>query len=382
LNFSGNFSGAIPTSIRYNTKLTALSIHSTNLTGIIPFEICEVISLEIIWLVKNELQGSIPSCIGQLQNLEWFNVGDNQMSGIVPDGLGLCTGLKEIDLNMFPTEGHTNEFTGSIPASFNNLTSLKIIYWNVETLEGPLPNLSSLVSLEKCRFIPSKLCLPTNYTIPALVKEFEWNCDFNVLPDCDKQKEHEIDCFFLKSWLPNIFTEEQGCCENDMLNDALKCEGRGDGNIVTLNLAGLGIQGQFPDIPQGTFKDLLVLDLSNNAIAGPFPATINRFVNLQELNLDGNSMTGSIPKEIGDMIELIILNLENNQLEGQLPLSLVNLIQLKRLYLRYNARLTGLVPTIEGLFILKITGTDCIFFIILTFIEFDTYKQVVETTAA
>jgi hypothetical protein len=125
-----------------------------------------------------------------------------------------------------------------------------------------------------------------------------------------------------------------------------------------LTLADRGIQGPFPMIPDGSFKELLVLDLSSNEIAGPIPASINRLVKLNERNLGTNALTGSIPNEIGNMTELIFLNLESNQLEGKLPSSLVNLILLQKLNLRYNAQLTGPVLFLKELFVLKISGTD------------------------
>jgi hypothetical protein len=52
---------------------------------------------------------------------------------------------------------------------------------NVETLEGPLPDLSSLVNLDGCSFIPSGLCLPNDFMPPVYTD----NCQFDELPQCN-----------------------------------------------------------------------------------------------------------------------------------------------------------------------------------------------------
>jgi hypothetical protein len=343
----GNLAGQIPASISNNTKLKWFSVWDNKMSGNITEEICKVTSMKEIWLGINQFSGRIPSCISSLQILLVFDVADNIMSGPIPDSLGDIPGLDELYLNHQPKDGNDNKFTGSVPASFNKLTVLRWLYLNVETLEGPLPDLSSLVNLNTCSFVPSGLCLPKDFMPPVNTAD----CHFEDLPDCDKKVGMGKDCAIVKGWVPSIFSEGQKCCEVN----AIICE---SGSIVMLMLADHGIHGQFPDIPEGSFKELRVLDLSNNAISGPIPGKINTFVKLQELNLAGNVLDGSIPDEISDLLELIILNMARNNLEGHFPASIFGLVLLEELYLSSNALLSGPVPDLPKLISIDIAGTD------------------------
>ncbi|TKY65951.1 putative leucine-rich repeat receptor protein kinase [Spatholobus suberectus] len=50
----------------------------------------------------------------------------------------------------------------------------------------------------------------------------------------------------------------------------------------------------------GKFNSLFDLDLSNNSLSGPIPASIGNLSNLRSLNLEGNMMNGKIPeKQLG-----------------------------------------------------------------------------------
>jgi Leucine-rich repeat (LRR) protein len=340
------YSGIIPLCIGSLQKLLVFDVSENILTGHLNVEICKVKSIEQIWLASNQFSGIIPSCIGMLQNLWYFDIADNIMSGPIPESLGDIPGLEELYLNWDPNDGHENKFTGSVPASLNNLTDLTWLYLNVETLEGPLPDLSSLVNLLTCSFIPSGLCLPNDYLPPVNTAD----CQFDELPQCS-QAVLDKDCAIVMGWVPSIFEEGQHCCEID----AISCK---DGGIVSLMLSDHDIQGHFPVIPDGSLKELLVLDLSNNEISGPITGEINTFVKLQELNLAGNDLDGSIPNEMCDLLELIILNLARNNLEGPLPIEFDQLDFLEELYLSSNPLLSGPIPILSSLIVIDKTGTN------------------------
>lgn len=85
------------------------------------------------------------------------------------------------------------------------------------------------------------------------------------------------------------------------------------------------------------------LDLSDNNLAGPLPATIGKLNSVENLDLSENAITGSIPESLGYMNDLRYLSLFNNQLSGALPASLAYLDILVSLSLSSN-QFSGPIP--------------------------------------
>lgn len=61
------------------------------------------------------------------------------------------------------------------------------------------------------------------------------------------------------------------------------------------------------------------LNLSENLLTGPVPATLSSHTRLVELNLSANRLSGPLPPELCDMARLVSLQLSHNNLEGFLP---------------------------------------------------------------
>ena len=73
-------------------------------------------------------------------------------------------------------------------------------------------------------------------------------------------------------------------------------------------------------------KFLNYLDISNNELDGPLPASIGGMIRLQQLYLGGNNLSGPLPSELADLTWLYRLGLESNPgLSGPLPADMVNL---------------------------------------------------------
>jgi hypothetical protein len=318
------------------------------MTGVIPDGICELQGIGFLVMRRNRLQGSIPDCIGKMQGMRWLSLPENQLSGTLPESLGNVTGLSQLDLAYEPDDFHVNKFTGGLPESFGNMVSMRWLNIGVETLGGRLPNMTLMTSLQDCSFLPSRICMPKNFTNPVISDNRE-DCDLSVLPDCDIQEGFDKDCGILTTWLPSIFTDVLGCCDVDLADCV-------EGSITALNLANQGIQGELPDFT-GAFKELIVFDASDNEISGPIPASIGEFVKLQELNLAGNALEGSVPTEIGKLVQLTSLNLAKNQLSGIFPASVINLVLLDELDISDNTMITGDVPALLPSVIFDHSGT-------------------------
>ncbi|KAF9593403.1 hypothetical protein IFM89_022664 [Coptis chinensis] len=88
---------------------------------------------------------------------------------------------------------------------------------------------------------------------------------------------------------------------------------------------------------------IVSMNLSRKNLTGRIPLEVTNLPGLVELWFDGNSLTGPIPDFTGSK-NLKIIHLENNQLAGNLPSSLTELQNLRELYLQNNL-LSGSVPS-------------------------------------
>jgi Leucine-rich repeat (LRR) protein len=78
------------------------------------------------------------------------------------------------------------------------------------------------------------------------------------------------------------------------------------------------------------------LQLINNRLSGPMPASLGSLIQLNYLNLHANRLTGTIPASLGSLVNLYLIDLSINQLGGAVPFSLTNLPSNTFLYLDHN----------------------------------------------
>ncbi|CAL4925356.1 unnamed protein product [Urochloa decumbens] len=122
-------------------------------------------------------------------------------------------------------------------------------------------------------------------------------------------------------------------------------------SLATLNLSSNALTGPFFSFPppsSDTSAPLLSVrsvDLSNNNLSGPIPAALPAYMpNLERLNLSYNRFAGGIPAALGDVTGLRELDLSSNPLGGTVPAALGKLLSLEQL----NVSLTQLESTIPS----------------------------------
>ncbi|KAH6780408.1 hypothetical protein C2S52_011645 [Perilla frutescens var. hirtella] len=138
--------------------------------------------------------------------------------------------------------------------------------------------------------------------------------------------------------------------------------------LEELVLTANNFTGEIPVVMITKYKNLRVIDLSDNMLSGSIPGELGKLTRLQTLDLSGNQLSGNIPIGIsnittlqrfeanynnlngtipsdllGSLVELEYLGLSNNRLTGSLPLVLGNLTSLRYLNLRFNY-FVGVVP--------------------------------------
>ncbi len=110
--------------------------------------------------------------------------------------------------------------------------------------------------------------------------------------------------------------------------------------LFTLDLSHNNLTGSIPDVSSLTV--LGALNLEKNELTGSIPASVGNLVGLARMDLSDNNLTGSIPASLGTIF-LHKLNLSYNRLSGSIPASLGNLTEVSWLLLGYN-RLSGAIP--------------------------------------
>ncbi|WP_323788582.1 T9SS type A sorting domain-containing protein [Psychroserpens sp.] len=144
--------GELPTEIGDLIHLEMLSIGiEQGLTGELPSSVGNLSELQRLRLQLTGNTGPIPASVGNLSNLWELRIIATGMTGDLPPSLGNLSSL--IDMTLFGERtfaGNGQSFTGTIPASFSNLTSLFTLDIRGNNMEGQIPNsLSNLTNLAR-----------------------------------------------------------------------------------------------------------------------------------------------------------------------------------------------------------------------------------------
>ncbi|KAK6134783.1 hypothetical protein DH2020_031453 [Rehmannia glutinosa] len=102
-----------------------------------------------------------------------------------------------------------------------------------------------------------------------------------------------------------------------------------------------------------SYDFLMVIDLSDNRLAGELPNCWENMTQLEYLNLANNNFSGEIPRSVGSLFYLETLHIRNNSFSGELPSDLRNCENLGLIDIGDNM-FTGNIPTWVGAFNLSI----------------------------
>ena len=129
-----NLYGTIPSSFGQMTNLQYLYVGYNQLSGVIPSSFGQLTNLQYLYLTYNQLTGTIPSSFGQMANLQYLYVaGYNNLAGIIPSSFGQRTNLKGLNLD-------TDQLTGTISSSFGQMSNPIILSLRTNQLSGKIPS--------------------------------------------------------------------------------------------------------------------------------------------------------------------------------------------------------------------------------------------------
>ncbi|PHU07778.1 hypothetical protein BC332_24267 [Capsicum chinense] len=288
-------------------------------SDVIPDEIGLISSLEVVVLSNNSLQGKIPSSIGRLRNLQRLYLQMNSLNSTIPSELGLCTNLTFLSLakdalqgplpisffngsipyqigNLQVLDVSYNYFSGTIPSTITNLTSLKMLSLSQNNISGTIPNYFGKNSpqLFSVRFADNGF---TGELPPELCSQFvleELIINGNKLPHCLKN------CTNLRIVM----------LEGNNLSSFLLVTTSFQGKIPrSLAMKTTNRTTKAPSEGRNYYQDSVVV-----VTKGLEFEVVRIFYLYTNVDLSSNKFEGFIPGIMGDLIALRVLNLSHNGL--------------------------------------------------------------------
>ncbi|KAF4354441.1 hypothetical protein F8388_018401, partial [Cannabis sativa] len=166
------FNGQIPDELGNLKELSFLALNSNKFVGNIPASLGKLTNVHWLDLADNELTGTLPVStstrpgLDQLLKAQHFHFNKNKLSGTIPEGL---FSSKMVLIHVL-FDG--NQFTGPIPSTIGQVTTLEVLRLDRNDLSGEVPsNISNLININELHLAFNKL----NGSFPDLTKMVKLN---------------------------------------------------------------------------------------------------------------------------------------------------------------------------------------------------------------
>ncbi|PHT89804.1 hypothetical protein T459_04917 [Capsicum annuum] len=260
----------------------------------------------------NEFTGSIPASIFNVSTLQILDFEGNKLSGTLPSDLGRrMPNLKRLYCG-------TNKLSGFISGYISNSSRLTLVDLSGNSFTDPIPE--SLGNLQ----YREVLNVGENNFFSASTLIF-----LTSLTNCFKVRFLRLD---ENPW-DGVFPASVGnFTESLQIFEVESCELKGV-------------------IPQevGNLTGVIRMSLFNNDLTGHIPNTIQGMVKLQELYLDSNNIEGIIPDALCNLKNFGALSLFNNHFSGSVPPCFGKVTSLRNLHLAYNGLNSSLPSSLGNL---------------------------------
>ncbi|KAK7399007.1 hypothetical protein VNO78_10182 [Psophocarpus tetragonolobus] len=308
LNNNTNTPGPVP---NLNNAFPALQAWKSSITDD-PFNILDtwvgpnVCSYKGVFCSNSEDDNGIVTTAATESNVvAGIDLNHANLQGTLVKELSLLSHITLFHLN-------SNRFSGSVPDTFRDLTSLQELDLSNNQLSGPFP----MATL----FMPSLVYL-----------DLRFNNFSGQLPHQLFNKK--LDAIFLNN---NNFGGE--------IPDNL-----GNSPASVINLANNKLSGTIPfsfGFMNPRLKEILFL---NNQLTGCIPQGVGIFTEMQVFDVSFNSLMGHLPDTMSCLQEIEVLNFAHNKLSGELSNVVCSLRTLLNLTVAYNF-FSGLSQECSNLF--------------------------------
>ncbi|OWM85811.1 hypothetical protein CDL15_Pgr012061 [Punica granatum] len=345
------FTGLIPPTLGNLGRLSSLSLSGFNLSRIVvDFEMfaklknlehlslsrnlivmipnsgnCSFPLLKELTLLGVNLTSTFPYFLRSSPELEVLDISGNMISGPIPEWFGRVRSNTLIRLDL-----SSNNFTGEIPSSICQLSSMTYMFLSNNRLNGAIPgclgNLSNISSLDLSHNL---LQGPLPRSLANCTSLWSFSVGYNGIHDT------------FPHWLLNAtqsslyYADLQSNEFHGVINEISLPP-----QLVYLILSNNHFSGQ---LRISFFQNSLVgfIDIANNDFDGPLPIPPP---SLWYFSIANNKFSGEISHHLCDATLLDMVNLSNNSLNGSIPHCFINL-NASALDLRTN-KLVGHIPDI------------------------------------
>lgn len=257
-----------------------------------------------IQMNNNNFTGTIPASLGNCSSLQHLDLGTNNLDGAIPSTLGNCGKLQTLILDTNP------RLTGTIPAELGKLQNLSTIVITGTELHGAIPE-----SLGNCSSLRYLVLSMNNLTGPVP----------KSLGQCSALEFIN----FANNNLSGEIPPELGNLTNlrvlQLGSNRFAGEWTVDFSRVTSVTLILSIYNNFFHNTSAFFASIAtnpnftIVDGCKNNLHGALPATydVQLLSKLQVLMLGYNKIQGSIPPWLWNLPKIQILDVSNNNLSGE-----------------------------------------------------------------
>ena len=319
-----NLVGNLPSEIGGLDKLTYFNVKHNNLTGEIPASIGNWKDIEILYFAgrsaddlnsnpnhqyhpgksnhnANVFSGEFPDVWANFSKLREFQLTGSTITRMFYESIGNCAELRYI------VAAFNEQLEEELPASLSNLTKLQWLILRSNSMQGELPDFSSMTDLRNIHLgngnsFSGEINFSTNTKLRRINLD---NNDFSGdWPTYWNNGEFTNLVGIRATW--NDFTGTLHGFENLTLH--------------TFSMTGNNLVGSLPKSVT-TNTGLIILSVGWNDMSGELPQNgWQEHTNTRYLRLNNNNFEGPIPDKLPTSSNLQFLRFQNNKLSG--PISL------------------------------------------------------------